>query len=1020
MDRRKFLKTGSATLANFAIIPLVKGGSPLPASFHRNALYGNSETLSALYHGFISPPDEARSSCYWWWFNGLINKKGITRDLEEFRAKGMGSVFLVNSAGGLGGVQMPQGVRFLSPEWRELYRYALQEASRLNLKVGVNLCSGWCMGGPWIKPENAGRWYLQSSLEVKGPMTFSGELPLPGNRVGYDHVFNPPGFKDYIDLPLEELDYRDTSIVAFPVEPGESPMMGEELLAQLPAKANRKDASNFIKAKELMESTLVDWNAKEAANPVPLSKVIDLTGRVSGGHLEWDVPAGNWIIVRTGHRMTGSRLMIANPEADGLSVGWLESSGLELQFDHLGKVLIEEAGHLAGKTMTYFADDSFEDGFPNWTDHIVHFFQKYRGYDPTPYLPVLSGYVIGSLDISDRFLHDYRKTVADCMADNHYKRFAELCHENGLQVQNESAGPSRSGTMCMDGLKNLGRSDYPTGEFWLGIRHDEEGGLDEQLGYGTTRLEGGQNKVTKMVASATHIYGKKYASAEAFTTYRHWLDSPETLKPATDRAFCEGINRMLIHTSTATRPEDGKPGYEYGAGTHFNPNVTWWDFSSGFLSYISRCQHLLQSGMFVADLLYYNGDWAPNIVEPKHVDPSLGEGYDYDVCNEEVLLTRLSVKNKKLMLPDGMSYHVLVLPDTDRMPVAVARKIRELVERGATVVGPPPSRDPGLMNFPHSDREVQSIAAEVWGKCDGRVATSHRYGRGRVFQGVSLRQVLMDDNVVPDFLYKGDEDSHIDFIHRTLQDGTELYFVANRNRRHEVTECTFRVAGRHPEIWDPITGEVRPLHHWNESEGRICFSIEFFPHQSFFVLFPASGSRQKKTSAGKIDFPVPVALQQISGGWKVKFDPQWGGPAEIELGELLDWSKSPDEGIRYYSGKAVYQKTIHFNHPVDPGSRLWLDLGVVKNIAAVKLNGKDLGVVWTAPWRVDITDAVRRGDNSLEIEVINLWPNRLIGDASLAPEKRLTRTNIVFKGDTPLLPSGLLGPVVICQSVQNE
>lgn len=1019
MDRRKFLKASSVTLANFAMIPLAKGSSFFTVPLDRNGPYGNSETLLPLYHGFVSPPDAARPSCYWWWFNGLINKEGITRDLEEFRAKGISSVFLVNSADGLGGVQMPQGVKFLSPEWNELYRYALQEANRLNLKVGVNLCSGWCMGGPWIKSENAGRWYLQSNLTIEGPQKFFGKLPLPGNRVGYDYVFNPPGFNDYIDLPLEELDYRDTSIVAFPVESGNSPMMSEELLKQLPAKANRKDASNFIKARDLMESTLIDWSNEEAANAVPLSQVIDLTSKVANGHLEWDVPAGDWTIVRTGHRMTGSRLMIANPEADGLSVGWLESSGLELQFKHLGKVLIEGAGPLAGKTLTYFADDSFEDGFPNWTDQIVHFFQEYRGYDPTPYLPILSGYIIGSLEISDRFLHDYRKTVADCMADNHYRRFAQLCHQNGLLVQNESAGPSRSGTMCMDGLKNLGRSDYPTGEFWLGIRHDEEGGLDEKLGYGTTRLEGGQNKVTKMVASASHIYGKKYASAESFTTYRHWLDSPETLKPATDRVFCEGINRILIHTSTATRPEDGKPGYEYGAGTHFNPNVTWWNYSSGFLSYIGRCQHLLQSGMFAADLLYYNGDWAPNIVEPKHVDPSLGKGYDYDVCNEEVLLTRLSVKDKKLMLPDGMNYHLLVLPETDKMPVEVIRKIRELVRSGATIVGPSPTRDPGLKNFPYNDQEVQSIAAEVWGSCDGLVTTFNRYGKGRIFHGIPLRQILMNDNIVPDFEYKGDEKSNIDFIHRTFQDGTELYFIANRNKRYEVTECAFRVTGKQPEIWDPLSGKIRIVHHVDESEVKTSFSIEFFPHQSFFILFPGSGRRKREMPAGKVDFPASIALQQISGAWKVKFDPQWGGPAEVEFRELSDWSQSSVEGIRYYSGKAVYQKKINFTHPVESGCRLFLDLGVVKNIAAVKLNGTNLGIVWTAPWRVDITDAIRLGDNSLEIEVINLWPNRLIGDASLAPEERLTHTNIIFKSDMPLLSSGLLGPVVICQVNQK-
>ena len=1018
MDRRSFIRIGYFTTANLAIFPIAEEARVASGLFGAAGQHNKRRiagvNLSGLRRDFLSPPDEARSSCYWWWFNGLINKEGITRDLEEFRAKGMGSVFLVNSAGGLGGVQMPAGVLFLSPEWKELYRFALEEAARLNLEVGVNLCSGWCMGGPWIKPENAGRWYLQSGLTVKGPQRFSGKLPLPGNRVGYDHVFNPPGYKDYIDLPLEELDYRDTSVVAFPVVEGVEPKMGEELLIQLPAKANRKDASNFAKALDVMGSTLVEWKNSGTEAAVPVSGVIDLMPLVtSGGHLEWDVPPGQWTIVRTGHRMTGSRLMIANPEADGLSVGWLDSSGLDLQFENLGKVLLEEAGPLAGKTLTYFADDSFEDGFPNWTADILQRFREYRGYDAIPYLPVLSGTIIGSLEISDRFLHDYRKTIADCMADKHYKRFAELCHENNLLVQNESAGPSRSGTMCMDGLKNLGRSDYPTGEFWLGIRHDEEGGLDEKLGYGPTRLEGGQNKVTKMVASAAHIYGKKYASAESFTSYRHWLDSPETLKPATDRAFCEGINRILIHTSTATRPEDGKPGYEYGAGTHFNPNVTWWNLSSGFLSYIGRCQHLLQSGKFVADVLYYNGDWAPNLVEPKHVDPSLGNGYDYDVCNEEVLLTRISVKNKKLVLPDGMSYRLLVLPDTRKMPVRVLKKIRELVKDGATVVGPSPEKDPGLENFPHSDREVQSISAEVWGNCNGKDKTMNRYGKGRVFQGETLREILAKDGVVPDFEHTGDSGTFIDFIHRSADDGTEFYFVANRHKRMEKVECTFRVSGRQPELWDPVSGEIRILKASGGSRGRTTLSLQFFPHQSCFILFPKNGKHKSSSTGRSGNFPQTEAVQQITGPWKVRFDPEWGGPAETELGELTDWTGSSEEGIRYYSGKALYWKKFDLSQPLVPGGQLFLDLGVVKNIAEVKLNGKNLGIVWTSPWRVDISETVKETGNVLEIEVINLWPNRLIGDAALPPGQRLTHTNIVFKSDAPLLPSGLLGPVTI-------
>lgn len=1009
VDRRRFLKISSLTAANAALLHFAGSGAG-----HLYNTVNQGLTVDELQKAFLSPSDEARSCCYWWWFNGNVDKEGITRDLEEFRKQGVGSVFLISSASGLGGsAPIPQGAKFLSPEWKELFRFALEEAHRLNLEVGFNLCAGWAMGGPWIKPEDAGRWFLQSELSLTGPQKFSGQLPLPGNRSGYDNVFNPPGYKDYIDLPLEKLDYRDTVVVAFPVRDETDYKLTDDRAKLLPAKTNRKDASNFTPAKDVMEPTLVSWASLLTDKPIASTNVIDLTSKLlSNGTLNWDVPPGNWKIIRTGHRMTGSRLMLAPPEADGLSVGWLNSRGVEQQFQMLGKTILEIAGPLGGKTLKYFSDDSFEDGFPNWTDDILQEFKSYRGYDATPYLPVLAGVIVDSAEVSDRFLYDYRKTVADLMADRHYKRFAELCHQHDLQVQNEAAGPSRSGTMCMDGLKNLGRSDRPMGEFWLGLKHDEEGGLNEKLGYGATRLEGGQNKVCKMVSSAAHIYGKKFASAEAFTTYRHWSDSPATLKPAADRAFCEGINRIAIHTSTATRPKDGKPGYEYGAGTHFNPNVTWWDKSSGFLNYVGRCQTLLQSGKSVADVLYYNGDWAPNLVEPKHIDPLLGKGYDYDVCNAEVLLTRLSVKGGKLVLPGDVSYRLLVLPTTHKMPVEVAMKIKDLVKAGATLVGPKPEQDPGLKAYPASDGEVKNIGNEVWGKIDGDVVKKNNYGKGRVFTNVSLREILLSDGVQPAFDYSGAKDSFIDFIQRSTDDA-EIYFLVNRNKSTETVECTFRNASV-PELWDPVSGKIRKTIAFKQLSGRTTIPLEFAPYQSFFIVFrrPNLIRRKAAVPAAKANFPTLTNVQEIAGPWSVAFDTAWGGPASVEFSSLTDWTKHAEDGIKYYSGSATYIKRFDLARGTS-SKQLLLDLGMVKNIASVKLNGKNLGIVWTAPWRVDITEVVKPTDNLLQIEVTNLWPNRLIGDAALPPENRLTKTNIPFKKEAPLLPSGLLGPVMI-------
>jgi len=963
----------------------------------------------ALFKNFVTPPATARSSCYWWWFNGRVDREGILRDLEAFKAKGMGGVLLVNSSDGLGGARIPQGVKFLSEEWKELYRFAMKEAKRLGIEVGINLSSGWCMGGPWIRLENAGRWYLQSTLELKGPRQFNGTLPLPGNRVGYDKIFNPPGYKAYIDLPLSELDYRDTAVVAIRSSGKEHKIAGNRA-ALLEAKSNRKDASNFAKSFEITDPVQKPWSNETDDHAVPLTDVVDLTARMDeGGQLHWEVPAGTWTVVRTGHRMTGSRLMIAQPEADGLSIDWFDRKGVDLQFEHLGKIFIEEAAKVGAKP-AYFCDDSFEDGFPNWTEQILEKFRQYRGYDAVPYLPVLSGYVIGSAEISDRFLNDYRRTIADCMADEHYGHFAALCHQHGMLVQNEAAGPSRSGTICIDGLKNLGRSDLPMGEFWLAPKHEDPESLKDEQPYGVSRLDFGQNKVTKMVASAAHIYGRKLASAEAFTSFRHWTDYPGSLKQALDRAFCEGINRVVVHTSTATRPGDGLPGYEYGAGTHLNPNVTWWEFSAPFFSYIARSQYLLRAGHFVADVLFYNGDIAPNLVAQKHIPEALGKGYDYDVCNAEVLLERVSVRNGKLVLPDGMQYRILVLPESDRMPVAVLEKIKALLEAGALVMGAPPQTDSGLTNYPHCDAAIRQLVKKIWkgSETDRAIET----GKGRLFYPGSIRAVLHGIGCLPDFEATNDR-AWIDFIHRTT-DAAEIYFITNRKKEYVSTNCLFRITGRQPELWDPVSGRRwSPVYEQQNGRTKIMLALDVF--QSVCIVFPKvttkglpaamSGAWQSTSGFRK--------LQELTGSWELTFDPQWGGPAAVVFEALEDWSRHPDPGIRYYSGKAVYQKSFSFNGVLPVGRSLFIDLGTVKNICRVWLNDVDLGIVWTAPWRVDATGKLKPGINNIRIEVINLWPNRLIGDAALPPEQRRTNTNILFKKDDPLLSSGLLGPVTL-------
>jgi hypothetical protein len=730
--------------------------------------------------------------------------------------------------------------------------------------------------------------------------------------------------------------------------------------------------------------------------------IVDLTGRLGpDGKLAWDVPDGEWRIVRTGYTTTGQPVSCSTRGGAGPEMDWLDARAMDIHFESMAGVLLADSAPLAGRALKYLHDDSWEVGVPNWTRGFLAEFEKFRGYDARPYLPVLAGYAVGGPEISDRFLHDYRKTIADCLAENHYARFAALAHARGVAIHCEAGGPCWPKVVPMDALRNLGRCDIPMGEFWQSS-HWHEGA--------------NQNTNGKQTATAAHIYGKRWVMAEAFTSIGpHWEEGPAELKPTADIAFCEGINRFVHHTSTCTRPEDGKPGYEYFAGTHFNRNITWWEQAGAWTAYIARCQWLLSRGLFVADVCYYNGDGAPNLVEPKHVDPALGPGYDYDVCNAEVLLTHMSAREGRVTLPDGMSYRILVLPDRETMPVEVLRKVKELVEAGATVIGPRPKRAPGLKDHPRCDDEVRELAGDLWGECDGKVITERAAGKGRILQGRTPRQVLAEGGTAPDFEYIAkDGKSFLDFIHR--RDGeADIYFVANRLDRDETARCAFRTGGRQPELWDPTTGAVRDAAAYVQTGGRTIMPLDFVPYGSIFVVFrraiPADRAGTATRNAPWLTEAVP-----LPGAWTVKFDPIWGGPAEaVRFEEPVDWTRRPEEGIRHYSGTASYSHE-EFDLPagIAAGASIWLDLGDLKNVAEVKLNGMDLGVLWTKPFRVDITKAVKQKENRLEVRVTNLWPNRLIGDAALPPDKRFTRTHVTkFKADSPLLPSGLLGPVTL-------
>ncbi|MEI7901504.1 MAG: glycosyl hydrolase [bacterium] len=816
----------------------------------------------------------------------------------------------------------------------------------------------------------------------------AAEIQLPDKPVRYIRLFVSSTYSPQ----SENVQVCEVFVDGQPLkQSGPSPLLA--------LKALSNTVGGMSPTKEINGAVLQPLPSEETGTAISPASVVDLTARCTAdGELEWDVPAGTWKILRTGFTLTGAMTSWSSPTGIGFESDPLDAAAMEFQFANTAALLAEDAGALAGKVFRSVQIDSWEINHPNWSAGLIEGFVKFRGYDPRPYLPALSGLVVGNSETSDRFLYDYRKTVGDLVAENYFGRLSTLAASKGIVQQSEAGGVCSPKAMALDCLKNLGRCAIPMGEFW------QDG----------TWVEANQNKNGKQTASAAHLYGKRISAAEAFTSFIHWVDSPASLKPTADRAFCEGFNHFFIFSS-ATRSEDGLPGTEFCAGTHFNRKITWWNQSRGFNDYIARCSHLLQQGLFVGDVLFYNGDQCPNFVGPKHIDPSVGPGYDYDVCNTEIMLTRLAIKEGRIVLPDGMSYRVLALPEYTSMPVEVLSKLKELVSAGMTVVGPKPVKSPGLKDYPKCDEQVKAMADELWGECDGKTVTERAFGKGRVVWGRTVRDVLGAAGVQPDFTYSDAQSgAFLDWIHRSA-DGAQIYFIANRNNRAEKAICSFRVRGKQPEIWDPVTGTQRAALTFSQGDDGTRVALEFPAYGSLFVIFrnTTRASSVEGRASDKKNFPDLKFVQELTGPWTVQFGPKGGGPEEpVIFGDLTDWANHSDPKIKYYSGKATYRKTFDSAEPrtLNP---LFLDLGELNSVAEVRLNGMPLGILWTRPYRLDVSAAMKKGSNELEIDIVNLWPNRLIGDGKLPSEKRITQTNIgaYYSGEHKLLPSGLLGPV---------
>jgi hypothetical protein len=1115
----------------------------------------NEEPGETLAQKFAAPPDTAKPWVYWFWSDGNITKEGITADLEAMKRAGIGGVLIMEVDQG-----PPKGpARFMSPRWRELFKFVLAEARRIGIEVNMNNDAGWCgSGGPWITPENSMQKVVWTETRVAGPKRVDTILKQPETVKGYYRdiavlAFPTPAaegargmaaakpkltasWKEGFDA-TKLLDGNPSASMGVPKpEPDkpqfiqiefEQPYAARRLImpvhipfyhqyaGQLEISADGKNwrkiasfsdanggsvtfnkvESNFYRvvftsasvgglglgevdltlgyringfaAKSGMGAKAAfdaDVAAIEPELIIAQEKIVDLTARMdSGGKLTWDVPPGDWTVLRLGHTTTGKDNHPAPEEGRGLECDKLSKAGIEAQFAGLVEKLVRDSGPESTEVMTHVHIDSWEVGCQNWTDRMREEFRNRRGYDLFPFLPAMTGRAVVSPEASERFLFDLRRTISEMLNDYYAGGLRELAAEHGMKLSIEaySDGP-------FDCLSYAGRCDMPIAEFWTGQA------IHASL---------------KPMASSGHIYGNSIVAAEAFTatnTAGRQRNHPGSIKALGDEAFANGINRFIFHRyslqpwATPARV----PGMTMGPwGLEYERTATWWEQSTAWHQYLARCQYLLQQGTFQADLLYLNDEEGYTPLKTRQqMQPAVPEGYDYDICAPEAILKRASVKDGRIVVEGGMNYRLLVLPQVKATTPDLLGKIKELVTAGATVLGAAPLKSPSYENYPQCDEEVKTLVASVWGDCDGKTVTEHACGKGKVVWGRSPADVLKGLGIAPDVTFQTDDASPaFHAIHRNVGD-TDLYFVANGNPRPVEAVCSFRMRDRRPEVWHPDTGRIERPAVYDTADGRVSLPIKFDPSGSAFVIFRKGAAAEtdrvtqvalndkpirlaiRRTENGafrararrggnytiataggrqlKAQVPPPPAPVEIEGPWEVSFPPHLGAPPKVTLDRLISLSEHPEPGVKYFSSTATYTKTIHVPaEMLDKGRSVVLDLGDVQVSARVKLNGRDLGILWKPPYRIEITDAIEQGANALEVASVNLWVNRLIGDEQLpddckwntnpygagrvlaeypqwlldgkpSPTGRITFTTWRhYKKDDPLLPSGLIGPV---------
>lgn len=957
-------------------------------------------TTAALKAGFINPPASAKPGVYWYFMDGNMNKESITKDLESMKKVGIGNlIFLEVNVG------VPRGkVDFLSDEWQDLFKHAVKEAERLGIAITLGIGPGWTgSGGPWVKPEESMQHLVSSSVNVKGGQAEKIVLLVPAPKAPYfgEGAFTPELKREWNAF------YEDVAVLAYPT-PAES-----KKIADIDEKVlyYRAPYSSAPHVKQYLPSK-ASYPVADKQAAIDKKKIIDLTKYLKpDGTLDWAPPAGNWTIMRFGRRNNGAITRPAPVPGLGFEADKFDTVALKSHLDnYVGKLLRKTGGvntQSAGGLKRLHMD-SWEMGSQNWTPHFRAEFIKRRGYDPLPFFPVYAGQIVDNEEMSERFLWDLRQTSQELVLEYHAQAVKKYAHKNGLTLSIEPYDMNPTADLELGAV-----ADVPMSEFW-------------SKGYGFN-----SSFSTIEATSIAHVNGRLLTPAESFTAQNNesWKQYPGSMKNQGDWAFAAGINQFVYHTfENQFLPDSLRPGATMGPyGVHWDRNQTWWPMVSAYHQYISRCSYLLQQGNTVADILYLNPEGSPHVFRPPFSALKGNDtipdrrGYNFDGCSPG-LLYKAGVKNGKIVFPGGASYHILVLPLVETMTPALLTKIAQLVKDGATVVGNPPEKSPGLSNYPNSDAEVSRLVDLIWGanhkSPDAAVFCENKYGKGSVIWGGGVN--YQQDNLYPNYGVAAktlkemrvaedfNSDALLRYTHRATANW-DIYFVSNTTDQTVNTKAIFRSTKGAPQLWDAVTGKIISLPQFKRTASTTTIPLRLAAYQSFFVVFAKQPVVATKPAR---NFALQTKIATLSGPWNVSFDPKWGGPESSIFDKLSDWAKNAEDGIKYYSGTAIYSKTFDLPVGVKQGNKLLLNLGEVHDLARVKLNGKDLGVLWTAPWSVDISSALKKG-NKLEIEVINRWPNRLIGDEQKTGKHYTYTTYSPYRKDSPLLSSGLLGPVTI-------